>query len=507
MNTLLTFFFKKYSVVFFVLAFFLGPFWATAESFPTPPPVVFPQGKKAFERPAVSNEVIPNEFKNLSPEDQIKKLKELGAGLSTPEASCSDYYHFQSILFYFSPNKDAFPPGEKITFTGTLENTNNSPISDGFVYARIARKSLIPNNKTGNDIVYEGVVLSDVALAPLQKAKKTFSWQVPKGLSGGRYTVDLFFSVGKKFELSGLPFSNEMIGGSTSFVVDGPKGESVFFDRTKSKFNDTVYEHSSDLPLVLPKEPVVISQTLVNQSNLPKKVNITQELYWWDGINASDKLDTKEEEIFIPAKSEKVVTYSIPSVSLPVYYLRTTAKTNDTLSIVNTRVTAQIAKPRLSFAGITALPFGGKATVFACYQNTLATLASGTIRLSIFDAEKKAILSVSTTTLVGGGVQVISASSLGEKVHNKVSLEAEIKDGEGKIVDTYKTVIDCSSFDGPNSLCSNPSSVDTQTPTTNSFKMGVFVYIGIAVALLLILILVFLFYRRKNKQDQPIKML
>ncbi|MCA9365099.1 MAG: hypothetical protein KC736_04355, partial [Candidatus Moranbacteria bacterium] len=183
---------------------------------------------------------------------------------------CFDYYHFQSVQFGIGTDRGVYAPGDVVTFSGSVTNQNIHPIVDGYVFTRISRERT-DYQTMGHDIVDEVFIAEDVALAPLGSSDVSFSWNVPENLPSGDYRADYFFSVGKKFNLSGLPFTNEIVGGSAFFSVENVSDENgsgafVSFDRGATTVNSQKYAHIGDWVRVEDGASAVVSNTLVNES-------------------------------------------------------------------------------------------------------------------------------------------------------------------------------------------------------------------------------------------------
>ncbi len=131
---------------------------------------------------------------------------------------CFKYYKFQSVTTTISSDKLQYQPEGGVIFSGKISNQNRYPIFDGYLFVRISkiRKDF---DKQGNDIIDEFVAKKNLTLNPNSSQGISFQWIVPTNLAEGKYRADFFFSVGKKFNLAGLPFTNEVVGGTSEFTV------------------------------------------------------------------------------------------------------------------------------------------------------------------------------------------------------------------------------------------------------------------------------------------------
>jgi len=249
--------------------------------------------------------------------------------------SCFDYYTFQSVQVSVGIDKNSYSPGEFVKFSGELVNKNNYPVVDGYVFVRISRENTNQNhilewhNISDEFFGAEKTVIDANGIKNIQ-----FTWEVPDSLQGGRYRADYFFSVGKKFNLGGLPFSNEIMVGTAKFNIES-EDYSIYLDRSGTKINGTEYKHIGNWPIVDENSQVIITQPVNNPTETEQDVDVSYELYWWDGLLEGDMIDIKKEQIKIPANSSLDLSYELPNIVEPVYYLKITAESGNQKSIVN----------------------------------------------------------------------------------------------------------------------------------------------------------------------------
>ena len=193
--------------------------------------------------------------------------------------NCFDYYRFPSIQTSFEPIEEFYESGQTVYFKGELINENNYPIVDGYLFARIARinKNYV---QEGHDIVDEFFVNSGPQEAEKfylegnEEKRVVFSWDVPKSLPEGVYTASFFFSAGKKMNLAGLSFTNEVNAGSTEFeVIKSATGaQRVFLEKSSFSVNGEKYDHIGISPVFDKGVKVEMSGKLKNET-LKKKMS------------------------------------------------------------------------------------------------------------------------------------------------------------------------------------------------------------------------------------------
>ncbi len=397
---------------------------------------------------------------------------------------CFGYYHFQSVQVSLETNKNVYKPGEIIKFSGDLINENDYPVFDGYVFVRVSRKN---KNYTeeGNYIIDEFIPLKHIVLDANQEKKVAFNWKVPQGLAGGEYQTDFFFSVGKKFNLGGLPFSNEVIIGFSEFSVNSPNKSYISFDRSATKVNGEKYHHIGNWPVVDPGTKVTITQPLLNTFNENKTVDINYDLYYWDSLNEKDKIKSTKEAKTIPANSSIQLKYVIPKVERSVYYLRIAAKSGDQKSIVNIRVVSPIESPRINYPAITKFPLkkGDKFTLFSCFHNTSGLNTKGHIIVSLFDKAGKEVGRMDYNGKISSAMMADKTDLTAQKDYNYLKLTAKLYDRDNKLVDSYESIYDCK----PLHKCPAEAKPLTTSPPKKSSLLLIVIAVLSGIALLTVI--------------------
>ena len=136
--------------------------------------------------------------------------------------NCFDYYHFGSVQVDVTPSVASTVSGVPITFTGTIKNANTYPIVDGAVYVKIFRqRGNGEKDANGPDVVDQFYALEGIDLPAGGSKPVNITWNVPAYAASGNYKVATFFTVSHKFNLLGLPFTDDVVGNTASFKVSG----------------------------------------------------------------------------------------------------------------------------------------------------------------------------------------------------------------------------------------------------------------------------------------------
>jgi len=389
-------------------------------------------------------------------------------------------------------DRDAYVSGDKIAFLGSVMNENAHPVVDGNIFVRVSR--INPNYvKEGNNIVDEFIAKENIILAGKESIPTSFSWTVPQEIKNGSYRADFFFSVGKKFNLGGLPFTNEVIIGTARFDIANGLQSAIEFNRAQTKVNGTAYAHIGNWPVIESGAKVLIEQPITNTFRESRDVTVRYDLYFWDSLNEDDRIATETRKITLPAGATQTLSYEIPSMDESVYYLRITAESGSARSIVNARVVSDSSHPRLNYPAITKFPIkkGEAFTLFSCFHNSSGGSVSknNTVNISLYDSEGNLIGSADYAGSIASDMSAVAKDFSAGKNYDYARLIARISDANGKVMDRYEVVYDCKDFGG----CTigkgygfSPTSIITPK------KVG----IGIVVVLFLIGIVLIVLHRR-----------
>ena len=366
------------------------------------------------------------------------------------EADCFNYYKFNSVQVSIGLNASSYKENQIAEFSGTVENQNSYPIVDGNLLVRISKKNKDFKNH-GNLVIDEFYATKNpITLNAGEKKELKFDWNVPAGISAGEYQVDYFFTVGKRFNLGGLPFSYEVSVGNSNFTINSENKGSVEFDPAQTKVNGKPYNQIGSSVIVDPNSKVNIEQVLVNSTDKDQDVSITQELYYWDSLRKDDLRTSRKTNVKIPANGSKKVNFEISQVKDSVSFVKMTAKYGNQKSITWVRIVSNINSPRINFPAITKFPIkkGQKATLFSCFHNTSDLSKSGRVTLTLSDKSGKVLASETYTGMISSDMSVIKKDFKAIKDLGYLKVNAVITDDKGQKVDEYSAIYDCSKIDG-----------------------------------------------------------
>ncbi len=357
-------------------------------------------------------------------------------------ANCFDYYKFQSVQVSVGPDQAVASAGDTMLFTGEIVNQNSYPVVDGSVFVRIGKRN--PNYKTeGQWIVDEFIAVDKIYLAANEAKPISFTWTAPKGLESRNYRADYFFVVGEKFNLGGLPFTNEVVVGFADFTITSNKQTGIFFDKKKTLINERRYNHIGSWPEVSAGEAVVIKQDLKNTNNVKREITVEYDLFYWDSLNPTDKVSSKVEKVTIGANAVQTLTYTIPKMDETVYYLRITATSVEgEKSIVNIRILSPQERPRLNYVAVDKFPLkaGEDFSLFACFHNTSGRETNGRVEVNLTDKTGNSVGQIEYSNSIASMVMGEVFKAKAPTDLDYLNLSAAIYNSNGEQVDEYKTV-------------------------------------------------------------------
>ena len=405
--------------------------------------------------------------------------------------SFSDYYKFGSVKVDIQSERAYYAPGDKIRFSGTVANANFYPIINGEVYARIFQENETNAQENGDYVIDEFFVLENINLMPNEKKNINFNWNIPPSAFKGNYKLASFFTVDKKYNLSGLSFTSNVHANFCTFEIKGNNQNRIVFDRNSAKFNNEQYLFRSYIPQITSKDKAEISIPLNNTYNISKDIRITYDLYSWDALSEENKIQSDSQDIVIGANSYRTIKYLLDEIDSSVYLLKITAVSETDKSIVDIRFGVDdIPLPRINYAGITKFPIqkGEKAKAFVCFHNTNDSVFNGKINLELKDKEGNIIVSKEYQGNITGDVMVETVDIEANKNLNLLTLESKLSDKNGKVIDSFSGIYDISKLD--------PGYIKETSEKNNT---------GIYFILFILLLVIFLsFYFLKKRKLKPV---
>jgi hypothetical protein len=290
--------------------------------------------------------------------------------------SCFNYYRFGSVPVAISGTLTQVAQGSTLGLTGTITNENVYPIIGASVYAKVFHKRGITKDSFGPDVVDWFPIEENLTLKASETEPVQFMWKVPRNLDPGDYEIATYVAAQDRFNLLGLTFTNDIVGGIYNFSVSGDATGATRFDLAGTILGNQVVHAAAFAPAInIPGTDVPISARVVNSSASGFHGTLDWKLYWWDSLLDSHLIAQSEEEVKVQPHSDTTVNYTVKDTAHAVYYLVGTLTPADpTLakSIVEVRfIRNDVDEPRLNFVGVTGYPAeAGTTTLFACFHSS-----------------------------------------------------------------------------------------------------------------------------------------
>ena len=362
--------------------------------------------------------------------------------------SCFNYYHFGSVQVDISPTVSSAVSGTPITFTGVIKNANTYPIVDGDVYIKIFRdRGDGSKDFNGPDVVEQYYALEGISIPAGGSKPVDITWNIPAYAASGSYKVATFFTVSHKFNLLGLPFTDDVVGNTASFRISGEQKAAVGFKKDAVTVGGEKYHFAAFPPREGASGDVKIEAVLVNPTNQSVTVPLTWTLYSWSGNDPNNAIGTRTEQVTIPASGQKLVSYTVSDSQYPVYLLTGSAKWHDASSIINVRFVREGKnRIRINFPAVTSYPLtaGAPATLFSCLHNagTSDVVPGSRLVLSLRDAAGDLIHSYTYEGGVSGAMMGVAEDFTPKKTYDVFTLDAQLYEGQN-LVDQSQVSYDC----------------------------------------------------------------
>ncbi len=386
----------------------------------------------------------------LAQEDQFVNIS-LGGSNENAGARCFDYYKFGSVKIFLHTEKNSYQTGEIVKFSGTLNNENDYPISNGNLYIQILRENGQEKLKYGNNLIDEKFAIENLFLNSKSQKEVNFEWKIPEGMSEGKYALASFFTVAKKMNVSGLSFIDNVYGGITYFDVKNSSSVSeVVIDRTKTTLNGAPFYARMFTPQFEQSEEIKIAYPVKNLSGSVQGLKITEKIYKWDNLLESQLVGEKTESESLPGKETKERSVSYSNLEPGIYLFESKLENAGSQSILKVRfaVSGNNVSGRINFAGVSNFPLekGQSAHIFSCFHSTSdVTSVNGKVVLNLKNGNKT-IASTDFAGAITPQIMAIKKDFVSQEDYNNLKLETVFYDQNGKIYDRVELDYSCSNF-------------------------------------------------------------
>jgi len=359
---------------------------------------------------------------------------------------CFDYYKFNSVQADISSASAVLPAGVEASFTATFHNENPYPIVGGSLYVKVFKKQADASagHRNADLVVDQFFALEGIALDARATLKKSFAWKVPAHAETGEYSIASFFVTNKKFNLLGLSFTDDVIGNSFDFKIEGTTGGSIVFDKNAVTMNGDAYRFAA-FPPRFGSENIEVQTIITNTTRKTQEVPVTWKLYYWDGLDSERLLTEKKEMYVVPAGGTQPVSFVITQNEHSVYYLVGELVYEDTKSVIGMRaVRTGVNNTRINFPSLTKYPLreGEANSIFSCAHATVQEDPSASLKLSLKDSSGYVIHSSEYRGAITGDMMGLKSNFVPAKHYDNVTLYAELYRGS-QLVDSAVMPYQC----------------------------------------------------------------
>lgn len=292
--------------------------------------------------------------------------------------SCFDYYQFGSVPVSISSDTLQVSQGASLILKAAVTNKNPYPVDDVSVLGKVFYKKDFNKNSFGPDVIQQMTFAQHISLKAGETKTVTYTWKVPAGLKPGNYQVAAYVDSHDRFNLAGLPFTNDVVGTLFNFSVVGIDKGAVRFNNTETYVNGTNYHSAVFSPKTdIHPNGIPVIATIDNSTHSFFSGKILWKLYSWDGSNPANLITQSDQDVHVNGSGSTTVTYMVKDSNYTVYYLtgELVSSSGEVLSVLPTRWVISkdggLDLARFAFFGVTASSTHSHAlTAFACAHST-----------------------------------------------------------------------------------------------------------------------------------------
>lgn len=407
--------------------------------------------------------------------------------------SCFDYYQFGSVPVTISSETLQVSQGALLLLKATVTNNNGYPVDDVGILGKVFYKKDFKKNSFGPDVIQQLTLANHLSLMPGESKTLTYTWAVPPNLKPGNYQIAGYVDSHDRFNLAGLPFTNDVVGTLFNFSVVGIDKGAVRFNNTETYVNGTNYHSAVFSPKTdNPLNGVPVVATIDNTTHAFFSGKVVWKLYSWDGSNPANLISQSDQDVHVNGSGSTTITYLVKDSNHTVYYLtgELMSSSGEVLSVLPTRWVLSrgggLDLSRFSFFGATASSTRSHAlTAFACVHSTGHEPSQNvTVEVSATPLDPVSWLmhlgSLGHVTYKGAVSTQLSAVSIPlASAPGNFRLTAKLYQN-GKLLDSVSSTYSCQDF--------------------HSCSLSTFMDIALLVIGILIIILCLYFLRRRRPQ-------
>lgn len=351
--------------------------------------------------------------------------------------ACFEDYRFGSVQFNFPEDQPQIrgKAGESISISGTVANTNEYPIPQGKILARVLQQDQRVAPENWHPIVGEYSLPDTYSLTPQGNVPFTFSWNIPSQAPTGIYRVEFYFVANSRYIFAGIPFVSNVSGGSALFSVEGTSDAGAVFDRSSVTLQGEKLELRSVPPILSATEAVSIATKIGATGANPISATLHTALHGWadtDGTPAISE-STKDITISNTESLEIPFTWDVPRPGTFQLVL-TATPTDSTLlpSIIKIRFSVEGNVQRIMYSGIGGYK-ADQAVITTCVANSTSGTGAGSIHTKVTSKDGSTIGESSTP--VDPAVSVTTINIPRQAFSSTVQINTQAMNDQGDVID------------------------------------------------------------------------
>jgi hypothetical protein len=415
--------------------------------------------------------------------------------------NCFDFYEFGSVAIEIEPQIPTVAAGTQIGFAGELTNNNDYPIVNGSLFARVFRvDDALTQQADGNIVVDEFLVLDDINFAADEEVLVEHNWTVPKSSVGGDYYIGYYFIANERHSVSGLQFTEDVVGGVANFSVVTETGvsDSVVFDKGSLTLNGEDYAFTNLPPVFEIGGTVRIEAKITNLTDEKRTMPLQWNQYSWDSFDKENIRHTETKLVSLEPNETKTVSYEVRPQREAVVYVTGILQNQDVKNYINVRFVQDGAEDaRLHFPMLTDFPIaaGEEVTMLTC-AHTLnnSGIEDLQINLELLDEQQNQIESYTYEGDLNALVSGFGSTFTVDRNINAATLRSTLLKDES-VIEEVVVDFDCENITG--SECFNESFMQPAGDGGYSLSQMIMMTVGVVV-LLLIIVVVAVMFRKKG---------
>jgi len=427
-------------------------------------------------------------------------------GFSSP-VQCFDYYTFGSVNAPIHADVSNPVAGTEVEFTVKLTNNNPYPVVDANVYVKLFRERPAQEQSAQlAHLVDQFQAIEGVTIPASTTREHTFTYDIPAALPSGEYKMVTFVSTAERYNLLGLPFTDDVIGDSTTLTIVGDQEGMVQWDRDQVLVDLQQHFFASFIPEVSPTEPVRISAPIHNELDTPIDGQLTWKVYHWDQQNQANLIDTTSRPISIAAGDTIPATFTLENTDHAVYVVVGEVEYEGATSLINVRFArTDISEIRLNYPGVMSYPLveGEENTLFSCVHSASSfnLVPDSRLDLTLSDAQGNEIHSYTYEGSVSSAMMGVANTFVPQQSYDTFTLSAALYQND-TLVEEVSFHYDCTELSDDVCVATTDDKQNTGFFGFGQSNGSMTVLVGILAVFMLLIAVAWYFVSKRKEQEQ-----